>query len=152
MQKESTVPELIVQPDQFLVSVTDVVLQARLDATFIVCIYDAVEEAGGLVHLRSSPPGRAPTMELTDTTLSSDLLLIDRCLESLRNAMPRAQHWHSRFLAHAATSQHPLQAIREILADVLQDAGVQTVSSQVLDGAASTVRFRPFMGEITITP
>lgn len=152
MQKESTVPELIVQPDQFLVSLTDVVLQARLEATFVLCIYDAVEETGGMVHLRSNSPGRAPTTELTDTTLSSDLLLIDRCIESLRNATPRAQHWQGRFLAHTATSQHPFQAIREILADLLQDAGVRTVSSQVLDGAASTVRFRPFMGEITITP
>ena len=74
----------------------DVVLVAELDSTFALCLYDAVLESGALVHLRVGPPGRVQDPELTDTTLSTDLLLLDRCFVELRKSEPRAQHWQAK--------------------------------------------------------
>ena len=76
---EAPVPEVKVEPDHFDVVTKDVVLVAQLDSTFALCLYDAVLESGALVHLRVGPPGRVQDPELTDTTLSTDLLLLDRC-------------------------------------------------------------------------
>ena len=66
----------MVEPDHFDVVTTDVVLVARLESTFALCLYDAVLESGALIHLRVGPPGRVQDPNLTDTTLSTDLLLL----------------------------------------------------------------------------
>ncbi len=44
--------EVIVAPDRFEVVADDAVLVAELRSATAVCIYDAVEEAGALLHLR----------------------------------------------------------------------------------------------------
>jgi chemotaxis receptor (MCP) glutamine deamidase CheD len=93
---EASVQEIRVDPDHFDVVTRDVVLVAQLDSTFALCLYDAVLESGALVHLRVGPPGRVQDPELTDTTLSTDLLLLDRCFEELRKSEPRAQHWQAK--------------------------------------------------------
>lgn len=152
MVDASPATELLVEPDRFLITVTDVVLTARLDGTFALCFYDAVEAAGGIVHLNSSPAGRMPVSELTDTTLSSDLLLIDRCVETLQRAAPRAQHWQVRLVSHALQPLNPFLGIRELLEGVLQDFGIHTASCQLLEGSARVVHFRPLMGELAIAP
>ncbi len=81
---EAPVPEIRVDPDHFDVVTRDVVLVAELNSTFALCLYDAVLESGALIHLRIGPPGRVQDPELTDTTLSTDLLLLDRCFVELR--------------------------------------------------------------------
>ena len=68
---EPPVQEVRVEPDHFDVVNRDVVLVARLESTFALCLYDAVLESGALVHLRVGPPGRVQDPELTDTTLST---------------------------------------------------------------------------------
>ena len=93
---EAPVPEISVEPDHFDVVTNDVVLVARLESTFALCLYDAVLESGALIHLRVAPPGRVQDPNLTDTTLSTDLLLLDRCFIELRKSEPRAQHWQAK--------------------------------------------------------
>jgi chemotaxis receptor (MCP) glutamine deamidase CheD len=143
-------PSILVEPDHYLVAGGSSQLTAQLAATFVLCFYDAVHEAGAMVHLRSGPPGRAHDAELTDTTLSSDLLLIDRCLEELRAATPRAQHWQARLLAQvdtAASTRARFDGMRELLTAFLNDAGVTLVSCDILDVAGAHVRFDPVMGK-----
>jgi len=143
-------PSIVVEPDHFQVSRDNSPLTAQLSATFVVCFYDAVHEASAMVHLRSGPPGRAHDAELTDTTLSSDLLLIDRCLDELRDAAPRAQHWQARLLAQvdsAPAARARFDGMRDLLSAFLNDAGVTLVSCDILDGADARVRFDPVMGK-----
>ena len=82
--------EVVVAPDRFEIVADDALLVARLQSAIAVCIYDAVEEAGALLHLRFIVRNPRPA-ELTDTTLATELLLLDRCIESLRETMPGAQ-------------------------------------------------------------
>ena len=143
-----------VEPDHFEVALDDTVFDALLDSTFVICFYDAVQDTGALVHLRSGPPGRAQDANLTDTTLSSDLLLIDRCLEQLRHTAPRAQHWQARLLAHVVPSsgaQARFQGIRELLEGFLLDSGVTLVSCDISATAGQQLCFRPAMGKAWIS-
>ena len=148
-------PEIVaVDPDQYLVVRTDTVLRARLEATFILCFYDAVQESGAVVHLRSGPAGRALDADLTDTTLSSDLLLIDRCLEQLRVATPRAQHWQARIVAQVAdgTGAHArFNGIRELLTGFLEDSGVTLVSCEIVTPGSQFAYFRPTLGKAWVS-
>ena len=74
--------ELVVAPDRFEVVSDDVILNADLQSAIAVCIYDAVDESGAMLHLRFIPRGAKPT-DVTDTTLATELLLLDRCVEAL---------------------------------------------------------------------
>src|ERR1700744_2531169 len=86
----STPREIQVGSDQFEVVTQDVLLRARLNCAIAVCVFDTVDEAGALLHLRCvARPGSNP--EATDTTLATELLLLDRCIESLRAAAPQAR-------------------------------------------------------------
>jgi chemotaxis receptor (MCP) glutamine deamidase CheD len=146
-------PSIVVEPDHYLVSQDSTPMTAQLSATFVVCFYDAVHEAGAMVHLRSGPPGRAHDAELTDTTLSSDLLLIDRCIEELRAATPKAQHWQARLLAQVDTApgaRARFEGMRDLLTAFLGDAGVTLISCDILDEPGARVRFDPVMGKAWI--
>ncbi len=59
---------------------------------------------GALIHLRVGPPGRVQDPELTDTSLSTDLLLLDRCFAELRKVEPRAQHWQAKVVGQVQDS------------------------------------------------
>ena len=75
--------EVVVAPDHFEIVADDALLIAELQSAIAVCIYDAIEEAGALLHLRFIVRSPRPA-DLTDTTLATELLLLDRCIESLR--------------------------------------------------------------------
>ncbi len=100
MIKPEVIPERTVSADNLAVVTDDVTLVAYLSGTFALCFYDAVHESGGLVHLRIVPPGRVQEPDVTDTTLATDLLLLDRCMVDLRAAEPRAHHWQAKLVAH----------------------------------------------------
>src|SRR6202046_4702135 len=82
-------PEITVSPDRFEVTGEDVVLVAELRSAIAVCVYDAVEEAGALLHLRCVVRVTKAS-DMTDTTLATELLLLDRCVESMREMAPAA--------------------------------------------------------------
>ena len=81
--------EINVAPDKFEVSSGDVLLVTELHSAIAVCVYDAAEEAGALLHLRCIVRASKPA-DVTDTTLATELLLLDRCVASLREEIGRA--------------------------------------------------------------
>lgn len=140
-----------VGPDQFEVAVEDVVLVASLDATVAVCLYDAVEEPGALLHLRFVARGAAQ-LDVTDRTLATDLLLLDRCVESLRQAAPKAGALQGKVLASVGVGAGAALAAESVLNLVgayLADAGITIVSTDV-DAEPRRIAFRPMMGQVRI--
>src|ERR1700759_5367565 len=97
--------EITVAPDRFEVAADDAILITELRSAIPVCIYDAVEEAGALLHLRCVVRVSKPA-EMTDTTLATELLLLDRCVESMREAAPAARNLQARIFAHV--DDHPM--------------------------------------------
>jgi len=141
-------PEIHVAPDRFEVTAGEALLVTQLQSAIAVCVYDAAEEAGALLHLRCIVRSSRPT-DVTDTTLATELLLLDRCLESLRAAAPGARHLQARIVVHLAEAPHARPACETVIALVkhyLADAGVQLLPEDVAAGPARTLRFRPSMG------
>src|SRR5256885_14960795 len=84
IQQYMASPEIQVAPDRLEVSSGETLLVAELGSAIAVCVYDADEEAGALLHLRCIVRHSKPA-DVTDTTLATELLLLHRCLESLRD-------------------------------------------------------------------
>ena len=152
---DKPIPQTDVPVDQFRVVADDQRLVARLAGSFALCIGDEVHEAGALLHMQAGRPGHVNDQELTDNTLSTDLLLIDRCLAELRAAEPRARHLQARFVAHAdpaAGGHERLAGIRSFVEALLEDAGIRLVSSAAHDGQPLRVAFRPALGQLRCDP
>lgn len=147
--------EIHVAPDRFEVSSGEALLVTQLHSAIAVCIYDASEEAGALLHLRCIVRSSRP-VDVTDTTLATELLLLDRCLELLRASAPAARHLQARIVVHLAHEPHAGPACETVVTLVkhyLQDAGVALLPEDVASGPTRTLRFRPSMGWVhTHTP
>jgi len=140
--------EIVVAPDRFEVTAEDAVLVAELRSAIAVCVYDAVEEAGALLHLRCIVRGPNP-LDVTDTTLATELLLLDRCVESIRELSPSARNLQSRIVVHLAEQVGAQQSCDTVVAmarDFLADAGVRLLPIDMATGAPRNLRFRPSMG------
>jgi chemotaxis receptor (MCP) glutamine deamidase CheD len=150
-KSDSPPPEQTVAADNFAVVKDDVTLVAYLSGAFALCVYDAVEESGALAHLRILPPGRTNDPDLTDTTLSTDLLLLDRCVSDLRALEPRAQYLQAKLVAHvpdSSVAQARFAAMHAFLEAFLRDANVKLISADQHATSALVVRFRPAMGNL----
>ncbi|MBV9619594.1 MAG: hypothetical protein JO341_01080 [Gammaproteobacteria bacterium] len=140
--------EVLVAPDRYEVTVSDRVLVTALESALAVCVYDAEEEAGALLHLRCIVRSSKPA-DVTDTTLATELLLLDRCLASLREQAPAAKHLQARIVVHLADSAQAAslsQTMISLVKHYLEDAGVRLLPEDVSGGAPRTLRFRPSMG------
>jgi len=147
--------EITVPVDQFAVTSQDRLLVARLSGSFALCLSDEVQEAGALLHMQAGRPGGVNDPELTDNTLSTDLLLIDRCLADLKLADPRARHWQARFVAHAdprAGGHERLDGIRSFIQAFLDDAGIRLVSAAAHEGPPLRLAFRPSLAQLRCEP
>jgi len=143
--------EECVLADDYVIVAEDRVLCAQLHNSLALCCYDAVEETGGLLHMRLAVPGGARDPNLTDATLSNDLAMLDRLLRNLRGVCPRAQHWQGKLICQVdavASARQRLEALQEFIAAFLLDAGIAVVSTAVHVEPQVRVRFRPAMGEV----
>jgi chemotaxis receptor (MCP) glutamine deamidase CheD len=144
--------EITVAPDRFEVAADDAILVAELRSAIAVCIYDAVEEAGALLHLRCIIRSAKP-VDMTDSTLATELLLLDRCIESMREIAPGARNLQARVLVHLPDLPHARETFDGILTMVdhfLTDAGVRVLPLDVAAGPVRALRFRPSMGWLLI--
>jgi chemotaxis receptor (MCP) glutamine deamidase CheD len=98
-------PQIPVQSDAFRVARESVLLVCELSAALAVCVYDDTQAVGGLLHLRYVASNVDGPIDLTDNTLSSDLLLMDRFCKELRSLGARKQSWRVSIFAH--TPQMP---------------------------------------------
>jgi len=140
--------EINVAPDRFEVAADDAILVTELRSAIAVCVYDAVEEAGALLHLRCIVRSPKPA-DMTDSTLATELLLLDRCVESMREAAPSARNLQARVVAHLSDdtgAQETFDVVLGMVQDFLADAGVRVLPLDVAAGQARALRFRPSMG------
>jgi chemotaxis receptor (MCP) glutamine deamidase CheD len=140
--------EINVAPDKFEITLEDVLLVTQLQSALAVCVYDAQEEAGALLHLRVIVRTAKP-IDVTDSTLATELLLLDRCLASLREAAPAARHLQARVVVHLADSPQAVPMCETMVTLVnryLEDGGVRILPEDIAAGPVRSLRFRPSMG------
>jgi chemotaxis receptor (MCP) glutamine deamidase CheD len=143
-----TLREIHVGPDRFEVTAEDAILCTELHSALAVCVYDATGEVGALLQLRCvAKASKSP--DVTDTTLATELLLLDRCLEALRNIAPGAKHLQARVVAHIADVPHAYEVCETVVTLVrhyLTDGGVRLLPEDIAPGPKRQLRFRPSMG------
>jgi hypothetical protein len=110
------VVEIHVEPDAFRVCADASVLACELHGALAVCLYDDTQGVGGLLHLRYVARADGMPLDVTDNTLSSDLLLMDRFCKELRLLGARKQSWRVT-----------------ILASTPEGSGLQNAAATVLD-------------------
>jgi chemotaxis receptor (MCP) glutamine deamidase CheD len=140
--------QIHVAPDRFEVSAGEALLVTELSSAIAICLYDAAEEAGALLHLRCIVKSSKPA-DVTDTTLATELLLLDRCLQSLREAAPAARDLQARIVAHLPdpTQARPgYDTIISLVKRFLEDQEVTLLPEDVASGHPRRLRFRPSMG------
>jgi len=140
--------EIHVAPDRFEVSSGEALLVTEVSSAIAVCLYDAAEEAGALLHLRCIVKSSKPA-DVTDTTLATELLLLDRCLQSLREAAPAARDLQARIVVHLADTpqaQAAYDSVIKLVRHYLVDAKVTLLPEDVATGGPRRLRFRPSMG------
>jgi chemotaxis receptor (MCP) glutamine deamidase CheD len=146
--------QVSVPPDRFEVVPDDVVFTVELYSALAICIYDAVDEAGALLHLRIITRGVQPT-EATDTTLATELLLLDRCVEALREIAPDARALQAKIAAQlpvGASHQQACDSVLTLVRHFLADVDIAEVSADIAASAVPRkLRFRPSMGTLQIS-
>lgn len=96
--------QLMVEVDAFRVAREPVFLACELSAALAVCVYDESQAVGGMLHLRYVATSEDGPLDLTDNTLSSDLLLMDRFCKELRGLGARKHSWRVSIIAHTPMS------------------------------------------------
>jgi chemotaxis receptor (MCP) glutamine deamidase CheD len=144
--------QISVPPDRFEVVADDAVFTVDLNSALALCIYDAVDEAGALLHLRIIARGAKP-LDVTDTTLATELLLLDRCVETLREIAPGARALQAKIAAHLPEGelyQRACDSVMTLVRHFLADVNIVEISADVAAGAPRTLRFHPSMGTLQI--
>jgi chemotaxis receptor (MCP) glutamine deamidase CheD len=152
---ERALQEVAVPVDQFEIARHDLLLCASLRSSFALCLYDEVNEGGALLHMQIGRPGRVVDPELTDNTLSTNLLLLDRCIADLRQSDPRARHWQAKFVAHAndaSGGRERMLGIQSFIEAYLEDVGIGLVFAAAHTDEPMRLCFRPAMGQVRCEP
>src|SRR5687767_12842673 len=146
-------PEVVVQPDAFRVSRDSSLLACELRGALAVCVYDDTQPAGGLLHLRYVATANDRPLDLTDNTLSSDLLLMDRFCKELRSAGARKQSWRVSIFGHTPElpgMAGPAATVIDLAKAYFADARLPVECKEFNRPLGLTVRFDPRAGRIWV--
>ena len=147
-------PELLVEHDTFRVSRGAALLTCELRAALGVCVYDDTQGVGGLLHLRYVATSNDQPLDLTDNTLSSDLLLMDRFCKELRAEGARKQSWRVSIFAHTppqAGMESPAATVLDLVKAYFGDARLPVETKEQRRELGLLLRFDPHEGRIWIT-
>jgi len=146
-------PEIVVQPDAFRVSNESLLLACELRGALAVCLYDDTQGVGGLLHLRYVATANNQPIDLTDNTLSSDLLLMDRFCKELRAAGARKQSWRVSILGHTPDvpgMQGPAATVIDLAKAYFSDARLPVECKEFNRSMGLIVKLDPRAGRIWV--
>lgn len=145
--------EILVPADAFRLGNESVLLVAELHAALAVCLYDDTQSVGGLLHLRYVATQGNQPIDLTDNTLSSDLLLMDRFCKELRSAGARKQSWRVSIFGHTPETpamQGPAATVIDLSKAYFADARLPVECREFRRGHGLAVRLDPRAGRIWV--
>lgn len=146
-------PEIVVQPDAFRVSKDAMLLACELRAALAVCVHDDTQATGGLLHLRYVAVANDQPLDLTDNTLSSDLLLMDRFCKELRASGARRQSWRVSIFGHTPGTPGmaaPAATVIDLVKAYFADARLPVECKEFSRPLGLVVRLDPHGGRIWV--
>jgi chemotaxis receptor (MCP) glutamine deamidase CheD len=147
-------PEIVVQADAFRVSNESTLLVCELRGALAVCLYDDTQAVGGLLHLRYVATANDQPIDLTDNTLSSDLLLMDRFCKELRAAGARKQSWRVSIFGHTPEvpgMAGPAATVIDLVKAYFADGRLPVECKEFSRPVGLLVRLDPRGGRIWVT-
>jgi chemotaxis receptor (MCP) glutamine deamidase CheD len=142
-----------IQVDAFRITRDATPLSCELNAAIAVCIHDDTQGVGGVLHLRFVPHTHSKSADLTDNTLSSDLLLLDRFCKELRAEGARKQSWRVRLVGHIPTTDgmdRPAATLFDLLKAYFADSRLPVESKELRRVGAIIVQMDAREGNVRV--
>jgi chemotaxis receptor (MCP) glutamine deamidase CheD len=144
--------EVMVAPDTYHVSPEPMLMVADLHGALALCLHDEGRAVGGLLHLRFMGGTGRPS-DVTDNTLSSVLVVLDRFKRAVLGNTTRADDVQGRILAHALPptgTDEPSASLVDLIQADLADAKIACGSQTTRRTEALRVCFQPFEGRVWV--
>ena len=142
----------MVAPDTYHVSPKPMLMIADLHGALALCLHDESREVGGLLHLRFKGGTGRPS-DVTDNTLSSVLVVLDRFKRAVLGNASRADTVQARILAHAlppTDADEPSATLVDLIRADLVDGKIACGTQTTRRTEALRVCFQPFEGRIWV--
>ena len=146
--------ELLIQPEEYQVASTPVVLAVPLSASLAICIHDDTQGAGGALHLRYSASREGRPADLTDNTLSSNLLLLDRYCKDMRGLGARKTSWRVRIVGHIPVNsgmEEPAANVVDLLKAYFADSRLPVECKEIKRASSVMLRMEAHSGKIVVS-
>ena len=144
--------EVMVAPDTYHVSPEPMLMVADLHGALALCLHDESRGVGGLLHLRFKGGTGRPS-DVTDNTLSSVLVVLDRFKRAVLGNATRGDEIQARILAHALppTDQgEPSASLVDLIRADLADGKVACGTQTTRRTEPLRVCFQPFEGRVWV--
>jgi hypothetical protein len=145
--------EVLVVPDTYQVSPEPLLMIADLHGALALCLHDEDRGVGGLLHLRFMGGTGRPS-DVTDNTLSSVLVVLDRFKRAVIGHSTRGDEIQGRILAHALPPTdvgEPSATLVDLIQADLADGKISCGTQMIRRTAAVRVCFQPFEGRVWIS-
>jgi chemotaxis receptor (MCP) glutamine deamidase CheD len=149
----TAVTDILIEADGYRIARDTVPMVAHLQAAVAVCVYDDTQGVGGLLHLRYLAKGQTKPLDLTDNTLSSDLLLLDRFCKELRTQGARKHSWRVRLIGHiphADGIDQPAATLLDLLRAYFADGRLPVECKELRREQPVAVRLQPRDGQLSL--
>jgi len=146
--------EVLVAPDTYHVSPEPMLMIADLHGALALCLHDEGRAVGGLLHLRFMGGTGRPS-DVTDNTLSSVLVVLDRFKRAVLGNATRRDEIQARILAHAlppTDAGEPSASLVDLIQADLADATIACGTQTMRRNEPLRVCFQPFEGRMWICP
>jgi chemotaxis receptor (MCP) glutamine deamidase CheD len=144
--------EVMVPPDTYHVSPEPMLMIADLHGALALCLHDEGRGVGGLLHLRFMGGTGRPS-DVTDNTLSSVLVVLDRFKRAVLGNATRGDEVQARILAHAlppTDAGEPSASLVDLIQADLADGKIACGSQTTRRTEGLRVCFQPFEGRMWI--
>jgi chemotaxis receptor (MCP) glutamine deamidase CheD len=145
--------EVLVAPDTYQVSPEPVLLIAELHGALALCLHDEGRGVGGLLHLRFVGGTGRPS-DVTDNTLSSVLVVLDRFKRGVIGNSTRRDGIQARILAHAlppTEAGEPSASLVDLIRADLADGKIKCGTQMTRRAEPVRVCFQPFEGRVWLS-
>ncbi len=144
--------EVMVAPDTYHASPEPMLMIADLQGALALCLHDEGRRVGGLLHLRFMGGTGRPS-DVTDNTLSSVLVILDRFKRAVLGNATRADEVQARILAHAlppTDAGEPSASLVDLIKADLADAKIACGTQTTRRTETLRVCFQPFEGRVWV--
>lgn len=145
--------EVIVAPDTYRVSPEPVMLIADLHGALALCLHDEERGVGGMLHWRFVGSTGRPS-DVTDATLSSILVVLDRFKLAVVGHAARRDHIQARILAHAlppTDAGEPRASLVDLIRADLADGKIDCGTQITRRTDPVRVCFQPMQGRVRVS-